>query len=57
MESNQIKLLATLAKAIKLEEKNRDKIVLTLQSAKIITQNENFTGHYSNLEKVVSVAE
>lgn len=57
MESNQIKLLSTLAKKIKSEKKDRAKIVITLKSAKIITKDGNFTKHYSNLKKVVSIAE
>jgi hypothetical protein len=57
METNQIKLLEALAKAIKSEKKNRSEIVLTLKSAKIINSKENFTKHYSNLGKVVTVSE
>lgn len=56
MEANQVKLLASLAKRIKSEKKDRAKVVATLQSAKILTKNENFTGHFSNLKKVVAVA-
>lgn len=56
MEANQVKLLASLAKRIKSEKKDRAKVVATLQSAKILTKNENFTGHYSNLKKVVAVS-
>lgn len=53
MKTNQVKLLASLAKKIEKEKKERSKIILTLQSAKILTKSENFTGHYSNLERVV----
>ncbi|HRH40624.1 MAG TPA: hypothetical protein PKY82_03190 [Pyrinomonadaceae bacterium] len=53
METNQIKLLTSLAKKIERKKKDRSQIILTLQSAKILTKSENFTGHYSNLKKVV----
>lgn len=56
MESNQVRLLTLLAKKIKSEKKDRGRIVTSLQSAKILTKKENFTGHYSNLKKVVSIA-
>ncbi|HRB72053.1 hypothetical protein [Flavobacterium sp. WV_118_3] len=56
METNQVKLLTSLAKKIKSEKKDRAKVVASLQSAKILTKKENFTGHYSNLKKVVAVA-
>jgi hypothetical protein len=56
MEPNQVKLLSSLAKRIKSEKKDRSKVVASLQSAKILTKNENFTGHYSNLKKAVSSA-
>lgn len=54
MESTQITLLAVLAKKIKTEKKDRARIVASLQSAKILTKNGNFTGHYSSLNKVVT---
>lgn len=53
METNQVKLLASLAKKIKTEKKDRAKVVASLQSAKILTKNEKFTNKYSNLNKVV----
>ena len=53
MESNQLKLLSSLAKAIKSEKKDKAEIIVTLQSAKILTKKENFTGHYKNLDKVI----
>jgi hypothetical protein len=56
MENNQVKLLASLAKKIHYERNDRTKIVATLKSAKIITKNENFTVHYSNLKKIVAVS-
>lgn len=53
METNQIKLLKELAKKIKAENiKDRTIIVASLQSAKILTKGENFTGHLKNLDKV-----
>lgn len=54
MENNQVKLLKALAKSIRAEKKDRTKILTSLQSAKILTKNENFTGTYSNLKRVVS---
>ena len=56
METNQVKLLASLAKKIKSEKRDRTTVVTSLQSARILTKKENFTGHYSNLKKVVAVA-
>ncbi len=53
MEANQIKLLASLAKKIKSERKERAKVVASLQSAKILTKNENFTGQYRHLKKLL----
>lgn len=53
METNQVKLLTSLAKKIKTEKKDRAKVVASLQSAKILTKNEKFTNKYSNLNKVV----
>lgn len=52
MEENQIKLLATLAKKIKSEEKDRTKVLASLQSAKILTKGGNFTRHFKNLNKL-----
>ena len=57
MEANQIKLLKDLAKKIKSEKKDRTTVVASLQSAKILTKGENFTGHLKNLEKVFALAE
>ena len=56
MEINQAKLLVSLAKKIQSEKKDRNKIVVSLNSAKILTKKENFTKHYSNLEKAIAVA-
>lgn len=53
MENNQVKLLASLAKKIEKGKKERKQVLSTLQSAKILTKSENFTGHYSHLKKVV----
>ncbi|MFO0362354.1 MAG: hypothetical protein ACK500_11025 [Flavobacteriales bacterium] len=52
MEKNQIKLLIELAHRIETEEKDRDAIVASLQSAGILTKAENFTNHYRNLNRV-----
>jgi N-glycosylase/DNA lyase len=52
MEEKQIKLLKTLAKKIKYEKKERTLVVASLQSAKILTKGENFTGHLKNLNKI-----
>lgn len=57
METNQLKLLNSLAKKMKSQKRDRAKIVASLQSAKILTKNENFTKHYSNLKKVVAVVD
>ncbi|MGC3978332.1 MAG: hypothetical protein QM751_09000 [Paludibacteraceae bacterium] len=54
MDTNQIKLLESLAKEIRAEEKLREKVVASLKSAKILTRQENFTGNFSNLSRVVS---
>ncbi|MCU0238809.1 MAG: hypothetical protein MUC29_05150 [Pyrinomonadaceae bacterium] len=56
MEANQIKLLSSLAKKLKKEKRERSQIISTLQAAKILTKNENFTTHYSNLKKVVTAS-
>lgn len=57
MEEKQIKLLKALAKKIKSEKKERTLVVASLQSAKILTKGENFTGHLKNLDRVFSTAE
>lgn len=57
MEEKQIKLLRALAKKIKSEKKDRKLVVTSLQSAKILTKGENFTGHLKNLDRVFSSAE
>ncbi len=54
MENNQVKLLKALAKNIRTEKKDRVKVMTSLQSAKILTKHENFTGAYSNLKRVVT---
>ncbi len=56
MATKQVKLLAALAKRIKSEEKDKARVIATLQSAKILTKEKNFTGHLKNLNKVFSVA-
>lgn len=52
MKSNQIKLLNSLAREIKAERKDKAKVVATLQSAKILTKQGNFTGKFGNLNRV-----
>ena len=54
METNQIELLKNLAKKIKSEKRNRDDVMASLQSAKILTKQGNFTRHFSNLNRVCS---
>jgi len=56
MSNTQAKLLASLAKKIKAEKKNRSDIVGTLSAAGILTKKENFTTNFSNLKKVVSTS-
>jgi len=50
--NKQIKLLKILAKKIKSEKKERTEIITSLQSAKILTKKENFSGHFKNLNKL-----
>jgi hypothetical protein len=52
MERKQIKLLKALAKKIKSEKREREVVIESLQSAKILTKEENFTGHLKNLDKI-----
>jgi hypothetical protein len=52
METKQIKLLKALAKKIKSEKREREVVIESLQSAKILTKEENFTGHLKNLDKI-----
>lgn len=52
MKSNQIKLLNSLAREIKTEKKDKARVVATLQSAKILTKQGNFTGKFSNLNRI-----
>jgi len=62
MYNDQIKLLTTLAKKIKSEQKDRDKIkdresiIVTFKSAKILNAKGNLTSHYSNLKRVLSTS-
>lgn len=51
---NQIKLIASLAKKLKAEKKDKKAVISTLQSAKILTKSENFTGNFSNLNRIVT---
>gem|GEM_PF-3451224 len=55
-EKKQLKLLKDLAKKIKAQKKEKTGIVASLQSAKILTRAENFTGHLKNLDKVFAKA-
>lgn len=57
MEAKQIKLLKLLAKKIESEKKERSAVVASLQSAKILTKSENFTGHLKHLVKIFPAAE
>ena len=57
MEEKQLQLLKALAKKIKSEKKERTLVVASLQSAKILTKRENFTGHLKNLDRVFATAE
>ena len=57
MEEKQIKLLKALANKIKSEKKERTIVVASLQSAKILTKGENFTGHLKNLDRVFAGGE
>jgi len=45
-------LLVELAEKLKLEKKDKSKSVKTLQDAKILGENGEFTEQYSNLNKV-----
>lgn len=54
MKSTQIKLLTDFAKEIKSEKKNKAKVRATLQSARILTKEENFTRNFSNLNRVTT---
>ena len=56
MEEKQIKLLNALAKKIKSQHRERAGIIASLQSAKILTKGEKFTGHLKNLERVFTEA-
>jgi N-glycosylase/DNA lyase len=57
MEERQLKLLKALAKKIRSEKKERADVVASLQSARILTKNENFTCHLKNLDKVFAEPE
>lgn len=45
-------LLVELAKKLKLEKKDKSKSLKTLQDAKILDENREFTKQYSNLNKI-----
>lgn len=57
MEANQINLLLELARKVSNEHKDKASVVASLQSAGILTKNENFATHFKNLEKVFSIEE
>lgn len=57
MSTQQVKLLMELAARIKSKPKSRGEIVASLKAAKILTKEENLTGHYSHLKRVVTTAE
>ncbi|GAO30442.1 hypothetical protein [Geofilum rubicundum] len=52
MYNTQQKLLAVLAQKTKTEKRTRKTVIISLQSAKILTKNENFSTHFKELEKV-----
>lgn len=52
MYNTQHKLLTDLAQKIKTEKRTRKTVIISLQSAKILTKNENFSTHFKELEKV-----
>lgn len=54
MELKQIALLTDLAKKTNSEKKDKEKVVATLQSAKILTKSGNFTSYFSNLNRVAN---
>ncbi|HHU34500.1 MAG TPA: hypothetical protein GXZ49_04635 [Bacteroidetes bacterium] len=54
MELKQIALLTDLAKNANSEKKDKEKVVATLQSAKILTKSGNFTSYFSNLSRVAN---
>ena len=56
MATSQVKLLGSLAERLKSETKDRAQAVASLQSAKILTRKENFAGHYSHLQRIVTTA-
>jgi len=52
MENTQVKLLNSLAKKIKAEKRDKEAVILTLQSAKILTKSGNFSSNFINLNKI-----
>ena len=51
-QNKQIKLLKELAITIKKQNRTKENIITSLQSAKILTKNKNFTNHLKNLNKL-----
>ncbi len=56
MSTNQTDLLLKLVKKLKSEKKDFDSALLSLQRAKILTKNGNFSKQYSNLNRIISNA-
>lgn len=54
MEREQKELLSKLAKELKSQKRTKKEALKTLQSAKILDKNGEFTIHYKNLKKVVT---
>jgi len=52
MYNTQQKLLTDLAQKTKTEKRTRKTVIISLQSAKILTKNENFSTHFKELKKV-----
>ncbi len=53
MKTSQLKLLKDLAKEIKTTKRSKDEIIVSLQSAKILTKQGNFTGNFNNLNRTL----
>lgn len=54
MAENQIKLLTALAVRIKKEKRDKATALATLQAAKILNKDGEFTKHYPALKKVTA---
>lgn len=51
-ETDDIKLLKSLAEEIKAEERTKDEALASLQGAGILTKKGNFTKNFKELKKV-----